>query len=77
MADDIIHDDVGKAGDPIKCELLDVDGCGLKAHVEIQESSMVELLKRRGFLVYAPGTFITVQATTLAPEEPCDVEPFV
>ena len=79
MANDIIHDDVGKAGDTIKCELLDVDERGLTVHAEIQETTVVEVLKRRGFLVYAPGTYISVTAATTKhePEEPNDVEPFI
>jgi hypothetical protein len=58
--EDIIHDNVGNAGEPIHFELLDCDGEGRVGTGSVQESTIIEILKRRGFLVLAPGTFVSV-----------------
>jgi len=63
--EDIIHEDVGFAGEPIRFEMLDCDGKGRVGTGSVQEATIVEVLKRRGFLVYPPGRFITVPATAL------------
>jgi len=63
---DVLHADVGKAGDPIRAEVF-IDNMDEPVDIAFSEATLVELLKRRGFLVYAPGSFISVPATTLVP----------
>ncbi len=69
MADDestdIIYEDVGVSGEPIRFEILDCDGKGLRGAGEVQESTVVEILRRRGFHIIPPGTFVTVTADPL------------